>query len=64
MQNLIYTLSKENPLWSAERIRDTLLLLNYNPPCNDTIGKYMYKPKHTSNIMMHDFIISIPSDKY
>lgn len=28
MQNLIYKLSKENPLWSAERIRDTLLLLN------------------------------------
>jgi hypothetical protein len=24
MQNLIYKLSKENPLWSAERIRDTL----------------------------------------
>jgi len=45
MQNLIYKLSKENPLWSAERIRDTLLLLNYDPPCNDTIGKYMYKPR-------------------
>jgi transposase InsO family protein len=45
MQNLIYKLSKENPLWSAERIRDTLLLLNYDPPCNDTIDKYMYKPR-------------------
>jgi transposase InsO family protein len=45
MQNLIYKLSKENPLWSAERIRDTLLLLNYDPPCKDTIGKYMYKPR-------------------
>ena len=45
MQNLIYKLSKENPLWSAEKIRDTLLLLNYDPPCNDTIGKYMYKPR-------------------
>ncbi len=45
MQNLIYKLSKENPLWSAERIRDTLLLLNYDPPCDDTIGKYMYKPR-------------------
>jgi len=45
MQNLIYKLSKENPLWSAERISDTLLLLNYDPPCNDAIGKYMYKPR-------------------
>ena len=45
MQDLIYKLSKENPLWSAERIRDTLLLLNYDPPCDDTIGKYMYKPR-------------------
>ena len=44
MQNLIYRLSKENPLWSAERIRDTLLLLSYDPPCDDTIGKYMYTP--------------------
>ena len=45
MQNLIYRLSKENPLWSAERIRDTLVLLRYDPPCDDTIGKYMYKPR-------------------
>ena len=45
MRDLIYRLSKENPLWSAERIRDTLLLLNYDPPCDDTIGKYMYKPR-------------------
>jgi transposase InsO family protein len=44
-QNLIYKLSKENPLWSAERIRDTLLFLNYDPPCDDTIGKYMYKSR-------------------
>ncbi len=48
MRNLIYKLSKENPLWSAERIRDTLLLLNYDPPCNDTICKYMYKPRKRS----------------
>ncbi len=45
MQDLIYKLSKENPLWSAERIRDTLVLLQYDPPCDDTIGKYMYKPR-------------------
>ena len=39
MQNLIHKLSKENPLWSAERIRDTLLLLNYNPVlCKDSTG--------------------------
>jgi len=31
MQNLIYNLSKENPLWGAEKIRDTLLFLNYDP---------------------------------
>ena len=45
MQALIRKLSKENPLWSAERIRDTLLLLQYNPPCEDTILKYMFKPR-------------------
>jgi len=28
IQQLIRRLSKENPLWGAERIRDTLLLLN------------------------------------
>jgi putative transposase len=41
MQALIRRLSTENPLWSAERIRDTLVLLGYNPPCDDTIRKYM-----------------------
>ncbi len=45
MQDLIYKLSKENPLWSPERIRDTLVLLQYDPPCDDTIRKYMYKPR-------------------
>jgi putative transposase len=39
MQDLIGKLSRENPLWGAERIRDTLLLLNYDPPCDDTIRK-------------------------
>ena len=38
MQDLIYKLSKENPLWSPERIRDTLVLLQYDPSCDDTIG--------------------------
>ena len=45
MQDLIRKLSKENPLWSPERIRDTLLLLGYFPPCEDTIRKYMIKPR-------------------
>jgi len=45
MQDLIRKLSKENPLWSAERIKDTLLSLNYSPPCDDTIRKYMIKPR-------------------
>jgi putative transposase len=45
MQSLIYLLSKENTLWSAERIRNTLILLQYDPPCEDTIRKYMYKPR-------------------
>jgi len=45
MQSLIYPLSKENPLWSPERIHDTLVLLQYDPPCADTIRKYMYKPR-------------------
>jgi len=45
MQNLIYQLSKENPLWSPERIHDTLVLLEYDPPYADTIRKYMYRPR-------------------
>ena len=45
MQSLIYQMSKENPLWSAERIRDTLILLQYDSPCEDTIRKYMYKSR-------------------
>lgn len=32
-------------LWSAERIKDTLILLQYDPPCEDTIRKYMYKTR-------------------
>ena len=45
LQSLIYRLSKENPLWSPERIHDTLALLQYDPPCADTIRKYMYRPR-------------------
>ena len=45
MQSLICQLSKENTLWSGERIRDTLILLQYDPPCEDAIRKYMYRPR-------------------
>ncbi len=45
MQDLIRKLSRENPLWGAGQIRDNLLLLHYDPPCEDTIRKYMVKPK-------------------
>ena len=41
MRDLIRTLSRENPLWSAERIRDTLRLLGFSPPSSDTIRRYM-----------------------
>jgi len=49
IQSLIYQLSKENPLWSPERIHDTLVLLRYDPPCADTIRKYMYRPRKPRN---------------
>jgi transposase InsO family protein len=45
MHALIRRLSRQNPIWSAERVRDTLLLLGYQPPCDDTIRKYMVKPR-------------------
>jgi putative transposase len=45
MQDLIRKLRRENPLWGAERIRDTLLLLSYDPPRDDTIRKYMVRPR-------------------
>jgi len=47
MQDVIRKLSRENPLWGAEVIRLTLLKLRYNPPCQDTIRKYMFKPNNT-----------------
>jgi transposase InsO family protein len=46
MRDLIRKLSSENPLWGAGQIRDNLLLLHYDPPCEDTIRKYMVKPKN------------------
>ena len=45
MQLLIRQLSKDNVLWGAEHIRETLVLLGYDPPCEDTIRKYMVKPR-------------------
>ena len=45
MQALIRKLSAGNPLWGAERIGQQLRLLGYEPPCTDTILKYMVKPR-------------------
>ena len=45
MRALIRRLSTENPLWGAGRIRDTLILLGFDVPCEDTIRKYMVKPR-------------------
>jgi putative transposase len=45
MQQLIRCLSRDNPLWGPDRIRDTLLLLGYDAPCAETIRKYMVKPR-------------------
>ena len=36
-------LREENPLWGAGRIRDTLLPLEYDVPCEDTVRKYMIR---------------------
>jgi hypothetical protein len=44
MQAVIRRLSRENVLWSAERIHGHLLLLGLDPPCPDTIRKYMVQP--------------------
>jgi transposase InsO family protein len=49
MQDLIRRLSRENPLWGAGQIRDNLSLLHYDPPCEDTIRKYMVKPRDPRN---------------
>jgi transposase InsO family protein len=45
MRALIRRLSRENVLWSAETIHGHLVLLGFDPPCPDTIRKYMAKPK-------------------
>jgi putative transposase len=44
MRALIRRLSRENVLWSAETIHGHLVLLGFDPPCPDTIRKYMVKP--------------------
>jgi len=45
MQRLIRRISRENPMWGPDRIRDTLLLLGYDAPCAETVRKYMIKPR-------------------
>jgi hypothetical protein len=45
MRALIRRLSRENVLWSAETIHGHLVLLGFDPPCPDTIRKYMVKHK-------------------
>ena len=43
----IKQLSKENPLWSAERIRDFLILLGFENMSVNSVRKYMVKVKRT-----------------
>lgn len=45
MQALIRRLSVENGLWGAEHIREELVKLKYDPPCEDSVRKYMVKPE-------------------
>ena len=45
MQALIRRLSRENPLSGAERIREELAKPKYDPPCADSVRKYMAKPE-------------------
>jgi transposase InsO family protein len=45
MHARIRKLSTKNPLWGANRIDQQLRLLGYEPPCDDTILKYMLKPR-------------------
>ncbi len=44
LQQFIRRLSRENPLWGPDRIRDMLLLLGYEVACAETVRKYMVKP--------------------
>ena len=41
---LIRRMQKENPLWSAQRIQGELAILGYSV-CDNTVAKYMQKPK-------------------
>ena len=41
---MVRKLSRENPLWSAERVRDTLLLPVYAHVSDDTVRTYMVRP--------------------
>jgi putative transposase len=41
---LIRRMQKENPLWSAQRIQGELTILGYSV-CDNTVAKYMRKPK-------------------
>ena len=41
---LIRIMQKENPLWSAQRIQGELAILGYSV-CDNTVAKYMRKPK-------------------
>jgi putative transposase len=45
IRQLIRRLSKEDSLWGAERIPDVLLLMGYEAPGEDTVRKYMVKPR-------------------
>jgi putative transposase len=45
MRALIRRLSRENILWTAETIHGHLLRLGFDPPCPDTIRKYIVRPK-------------------
>ena len=40
---MIRKLSRENPLWDAERIRDTVCQLRYDPAREYTIRNYMIR---------------------
>jgi len=44
MRSLIDDSVRDSVLWSAETIHGHLVLLGFDPPCPDTIRKYMLKP--------------------
>ena len=49
MRALIRRFSRENVLWSAETIHGHLVLLDFDPPCPDTIRKYMVNTRGGEN---------------